>query len=119
MPLETFRSLKFVCYGLSAFIFEYIIKFDKEVSLSKFNQDICENHSANVRNEASGSHQHPTQQGCMSSCANSSVQRLQWIKGSNCSMINEHNTVLSVKEVRRSKRTRSNVFLSKKKRKCL
>ena len=63
---ETYRSLKYICYGYACLIkFECL---DKDsvvgISPSTINQDICEHHFANVRRNCS-SHSNPNEIECM------------------------------------------------------
>jgi hypothetical protein len=51
VTVDAFRSLQSVYYGFSSIIYEFCIRQDRVINLSKINQDINEKHNGNARQE--------------------------------------------------------------------
>jgi hypothetical protein len=83
LTVESFRSLKSICYGFAAIIYEFCEKEDRVINLSKINQDINEKHNGNVRQEAGGT-DNPSQVQVMASVDRSAVARLGFLDNGNC-----------------------------------
>jgi hypothetical protein len=83
LTVDAFRSLKSVCYGFASIIYEFCVKQNRVINLSKINQDINEKHMGNNRQNGGGTDV-PAQVGCMSGVAHSLRLRLRFLDKGNC-----------------------------------
>lgn len=74
IPLQLLDSMRNTCYGFVALIQEEVLKLSRELVLSRFNQDCCENHFSHTR-ASSGSTDHSCQVQCKASDDTSTIMR--------------------------------------------
>jgi hypothetical protein len=96
IPKETFNSMKYVCYGFAAMIFEIAKKENRRLSLCRVGQDVNEHHFGNARASVR-SHSNPNQREAMAAISTSSLVRLQRISKGNCSELRDKQTEIDVK----------------------
>jgi hypothetical protein len=84
LMVESFRSLKSICYGFAAVVHEFCEREDRVINLSKINQDINKKHFGDVRQEAGGT-DNPLQAQAMGCVDKSMVARMGFLDEGNCS----------------------------------
>jgi hypothetical protein len=83
VTVDAFRSLKSICYGFAAIIYDFCLWQHRVINLSKINQDVNEKHNGNARQEGGGTNA-PTQVHVMASVDNSAATRLAWVDKGDC-----------------------------------
>ena len=105
--METFRSLKHICYGFAALTHDKCVKDGHSFSLSRINQDAAEHHFGHCRQQ--GGSTDTLMEGEWESCTNiSGISRLSYAQNRNCSS-KQNRTTVTVTEQKK-------LSLSKKRR---
>jgi hypothetical protein len=95
LPMETFSSLRYICYGFVGLISLISIKKGRCLTLCRINQDIVEHHFGNLRANVR-SHSLPDERQSEAGADTSCSKRLSRVLKGNCSVMGENRTIVPV-----------------------